>query len=110
MLIPDNSDPIDIRAGVYRHYKGPLYQVVGYSHNASEGNRIEVLYIGLELDPSKPGPRWATREWREFFQTVCPFHGGINAYHPEHERMIGCNPESWVDRFTYMGAVYYKGF
>ena len=120
MIIDENTEPIDLRAGVYKHYKGSLYQVMGYSHNASDNNQIQVLYIGLELDPEKPGPRFATYNWREFFETVCPIHYGIEVYGPSHEQIMRneydieelsiCAPERWVERFTYMSPVYYIGF
>lgn len=114
MLIQNDEEPIELRSGVYRHYKGPLYQVIGYSHNASDDNNIQVLYIGLEISPDKPGPRWATRDWIDFFATVCPQHGGVDAYSNEHGTLalmgMKCAPQEWVERFTYMGPVYYKGF
>jgi len=49
-------------AGVYRHYKGGLYQVVGYGHDANYPGRDVVLYIPLYTDPEKPGPRWCVRD------------------------------------------------
>lgn len=105
------TEPIPLRTGVWKHYKGPLYQVLGYSHNASDDNNIQVLYIGLEIDPSKPGPRWATRDWKEFFETVCPEHDGMNAYSDEHDNIRSpCDPLEWKERFEYMGPVYYRGF
>lgn len=120
MVIDPDSDPIDLRAGVYKHYKGPLYQVMGYSHNASDENRIQVLYIELEIDPKKPGPRFATRDWREFFAFICPIHDGVDAYSAVHgsilndefvyEGVMPCKPTDYLDRFTYMGPIYYKGF
>lgn len=124
------TDLPDIRSGVYRHYKGPLYQVLGYSHNASDDNRPQVLYIGLELDRAKPGPRFATRDVEDFLTTVCRAHGGMafyltdgrKGYNPEHvdirqaERTVtghrttySCGEDDWVPRFTYLGPVYYAG-
>lgn len=116
MIINPNSDPVDVRAGVWKHYKGPLYQVLGYSHNASNDNKPQILYIGLEIDPEKIGPRFATRDWVEFFETVCTVHSGVDAYGGTHFDMIErsnvkCDPDRhFVERFTYMGPVYYKGF
>lgn len=120
MILGENEEPIGILAGVYKHYKGPLYQVIGYSHNASDDNNVQVLYIGLELDSAKVGPRFATRNWHEFFETVCTVHDGMPAYCEEHEEIVrverldkreNCDYlKHWVERFTYMGPVYYKGF
>lgn len=115
MIILTN-DPIELRSGVYKHYKGDLYQVIGYSHNASDDNNVQVLYIGLEISPDKTGPRWATRDWKEFHETVCALHGGVEAYGSLHEdwirsdETVRCDPNEFVERFTYMGPIYYKGF
>lgn len=78
----------DLRAGVYRHYKGPLYQVFGYGHDANADTlydqqavddaasawqsgvmhtvqplteRICVVYMSLELTDAHTGPRLAFR-------------------------------------------------
>lgn len=51
----------DLRSGIYRHYKGPLYQVIGYGHDANYEDRITVVYVGLQLDDAHAGPRIATR-------------------------------------------------
>jgi Protein of unknown function (DUF1653) len=51
----------DIKMGIYRHYKGPLYQVLGLAHDANDENRICVVYIGLQLDEAHLGPRLAVR-------------------------------------------------
>lgn len=51
----------ELRAGVYRHYKGQLYFVYGYGHDANEEGRRTVHYIGLELSLAHKGPRLATR-------------------------------------------------
>ena len=52
----------ELLAGIYRHYKGPLYEVSGYAHDANIDGRVLVLYRGLELDGAKLGPRWSVRE------------------------------------------------
>lgn len=52
--------------GIYRHYKGPLYQVFGLTHDANNEHRICVLYIGLELDKAHLGPRLAVRTIEDF--------------------------------------------
>lgn len=121
MLFAPTETPPDLRSGIWKHYKGPLYQVLGYSHNASDSNRVEVLYIGLELDPRKPGPRWSTRKWQDFFATVCTVHHGMNVYSHDHEELVReertsderplCDPlKNWVERFEYKGPYYLAGF
>lgn len=81
------SDLPDLQAGIYRHYKGPLYQVFSYGHDANaadlatwdpdlewivigEGNRNVVIYIGLQLDDAHTGPRFAIRTVEDFFAWV----------------------------------------
>ncbi len=54
------------RSGVYQHYKGPLYQVLGVAHDANDSERIVVVYIGLELNPDHTGPRLAVRTVEDF--------------------------------------------
>lgn len=56
----------DLPAGVYRHYKGPLYQVLGYGHDSNYEGRAVVVYIGLQLDGAKTGPRLAVRTAEDF--------------------------------------------
>jgi hypothetical protein len=56
----------DLPAGVWRHWKGHLYQVLGYAADSSIEGRIVVVYIGLELDGARPGPRLHVREAAEF--------------------------------------------
>lgn len=52
----------DLPAGVYRHWKGPLYHVLGYGHDAnSDLDRAVVIYIGLQLQGAHTGPRLAAR-------------------------------------------------
>lgn len=47
--------------GVYRHYKGPLYQVLGLAHDANDETRTCVVYMPLQLDGAHEGPRIAVR-------------------------------------------------
>lgn len=79
----------DLPAGVYRHYKGPLYLVLGYAHDANAdvlglattpgssyftpfgGERTVVVYVGLELDGAHRGARLAVRTVDDFFAVVC---------------------------------------
>lgn len=60
------DDVTTVHMGIYRHYKGPLYQVFGLTHDANEEGRICVLYIGLQLDGAHLGPRCAVRTLEDF--------------------------------------------
>lgn len=51
----------DLPAGIYKHYKGHFYQVLGYGHDANYEDRTTVIYIGLQLMDAHDGPRLATR-------------------------------------------------
>ena len=77
-------------AGVWRHYKGPLYLSLGYGHDANCDGRAVVVYVGLELKAAHTGPRLATRtarsddpeddawwDWVHF-----PEGGGSKCLHP----------------------------
>jgi hypothetical protein len=84
-----------IQLGIYRHYKGPLYQVLGIAHDANAdtlfdsddagvgtvgnhdvhyrrtrgramGERTVVVYIPLQLDGAHLGPRMAVRTLEDF--------------------------------------------
>lgn len=113
MIIEKNADPIDVRAGVYLHYKGELYLVEGYSQNDSDDHRLQIAYIPLYTDATHTGARKITRDWQEFFETVCPFHDGVNAYGDAHNIMIEeqgtCDPDNFLERFEYKGPIYYRG-
>jgi hypothetical protein len=63
------------RAGIYRHYKGLLYLVIGLGHDSNYESRTTVIYIGLELDQAKPGPRMAVRTYEDFYALVDPSTG-----------------------------------
>lgn len=112
----------DLRSGVWKHYKGGLYEVIGYSQNTSDGNREQVAYVPLYTDPEKIGPRIQTRDVEEWFEYVCTMHDGMEWHSDEHAARTvehrnspaGINEskhqnESSQPRFRYMGPVYYKG-
>lgn len=114
----------DLPAGVYRHYKGNLYQVLGYGHDANadtlvelaihpdtqlpgyrafaENERLVVVYIGLQLDDAHTGPRLAVRTADDFRAEVCGdpecMHYGLHT--------VGdavCLERHSVPRFRYLG-------
>jgi len=74
----------ELQAGIYRHYKGHHYLVLGRAADSSIPGRSVVVYVGLELEGASPGPRMHVREYEEFFSWVS--HKG------KHRR-----------RFTYVG-------
>lgn len=89
-----------LRLGIYRHYKGPLYQVLGLAHDANYEGRVAVVYIGLQLDAAHLGPRLAVRNldrqdsWTDFL-------------HPDTWGKCNATPrcEDAVPRFEYLGQV-----
>ena len=58
-----------MKAGVYRHYKGGYYLVLGIARNSTNNDTIDrgmkryVVYVGLT---EKSGPRMFVREIKEF--------------------------------------------
>ncbi len=61
----------DLPAGVYQHWReGHLYLVLGYGMDANDETRTVVVYVGLELDGARPGPRLRVRTVEDFFATV----------------------------------------
>lgn len=88
----------DLQAGVWQHYKGPKYLVLGYGHDANYEGRDVVVYVGLELDEAKRGPRLAVRAVEDFLGRV----------HDDGTACVddpGCG-ESTRARFTYLSPVY----
>jgi hypothetical protein len=96
-----------ISAGVYQHYKGPLYLVLGYGHDSNHEGRDVVVYVGLQLDAAKPGPRLAVRTADDFHAVVhqtgdrcetpdaCLANVGMKGYRSTH-----------IPRFRYLGPSY----
>jgi hypothetical protein len=77
----------DLPAGVYRHYKGHHYLVLGYGHDSNYNGRQVVVYVGLELEKADPGePRMNVRTVDDFFAWVQPY-----------------GAQEKVRRFTYVG-------
>lgn len=85
----------DLPAGVYRHYKGPLYLLLGYGHDANDEARTVVVYVGLELDGAKSGARLAVRTAEDFLAIVDPRTGEVKDFpYPSPDYPL---------RFTYIG-------
>jgi hypothetical protein len=94
------TEPLpELPAGVYRHYKGHQYLVLGYARDSdSADGRIVVVYIGLELT-GDPGPiRMHVRTVEDFLADVDPDTG---------EEVTDLLPYTrWrnrVARFVYLG-------
>lgn len=115
-------------SGIYRHYKGPLYFVFGYGHDANADGffgsdeeplfpdgRATVVYMGLELTDAHTGPRIAVRTARDGHDA---FWDEVHIGNPERFtegtvcdsscRYRRINNDEWgthmvVPRFTYIG-------
>lgn len=97
----------ELRMGIYRHYKGALYQVLGLAHDANangiygafeNGERIVVVYIALQLDAKHLGPRLAVRTLADF--TALVGDGGV-----VERSQVMLIDEPVTERFTYLGPV-----
>lgn len=85
----------DLRAGVYRHYKGKLYLVLGYGRLSDiDEDRAVVVYIGLELSDASEGPRLQVRSAEGFWNYVTT------------DGEVADQMRAGVPRFTYVGPVW----
>lgn len=117
---------VALPAGVYQHWKGPLYLVLGLAHDANAGDlysfkndmarssgraplgeREVVVYVGLQLDAAHEGARLAVRTLEDFFAKVCRNvehrHYGTSGPHVEE------GPCRVTPRFTYLGPRFTDG-
>lgn len=60
----------DVAAGVYRHWKGRQYLVLGTAHDANVEGREVVVYVPLYVDETQTGPRLAVRTVEDFTATT----------------------------------------
>jgi hypothetical protein len=101
----------ELKTGVYRHWRGPLYEVSGYIHDANIEGRVGVLYRSLELTGAHEGPRWAFRNVDgedAFFDWVDQATGNEWQAHVDlHEDPINCSCTA-VRRFEYLGPDFVK--
>lgn len=68
--MPDAEHP---RPGIWRHYKGHLYQLLHVARDSENGpneGRLLAVYIGLDLDGARPGPRVRVRPVAEFLEVL----------------------------------------
>lgn len=93
------TEPLMIRMGIYRHHRGPLYQVLGLCHDANSlRDHIRVLYVPLQLDGAHLGPRMAVRDLNDFVGWV------DDPKAPEMMFADGSKRRVWR-RFTYLGPM-----
>lgn len=59
-----------VQMGIYRHYKGQLYQVIALAEDSNQNGRVVVVYIGLELTGARMGPRMKVRTVGDFLEFV----------------------------------------
>ncbi len=59
----------ELQAGVWRHWKGRDYLVLGLGHDADHEGRTVVVYVPLY---DVPGPRLAVRTVEGFLEEVAP--------------------------------------
>lgn len=86
----------EFKAGVYRHFKGPMYLMLGLAKDANDDTRKVVVYIGLELDEHKTGPRMSVRTYEDFYCYVLPTtKETVDKDHP-----------GAVPRFAYVGPTW----
>lgn len=106
------------RAGVYRHYKGPLYEARELAHDANSDTlfdaqeepqfpdgRIVVVYQALQLDGAHEGPRTAVRTLEDFLAIVCtnPTHPHLGDVLEMPLKDMDCWPRR---RFHFLGPVF----
>lgn len=56
-----------VTAGVYEHYEGQRYLLLGTAHDSNHDGRIAVVYVPLY---DAPGPRMAVRDLDDWFAWV----------------------------------------
>ena len=56
-----------MHAGLYKHYKGGYYQVLGVARHSDTDEKF-VVYVSLDV--SKPGPRLCVRPYKDFREYV----------------------------------------
>lgn len=64
-----SSELPELKAGVWRHWKGADYLVLGLGHDADHDGRTVVVYVPLY---DVPGPRLAVRTVEGFLEDVSP--------------------------------------
>lgn len=119
---------VALPAGVYQHWKGPLYLVLGLAHDANAdelyrydynpdsngrsltplGEREVVVYVGLQLDAAHEGARLAVRTLQDFFAHVCVADTNGDGDCASCARLGDASP-CRVRRFSYVGPRFVVG-
>lgn len=111
-----SANEIVLPAGVYRHWKGPLYLVIGLAHDANSDelfwhkdglieevvglkDREVVVYVGLQLTSAHMGARLAVRTLDDFLAMVCQRKEHVH-YGKQTEDGDVCDA---VQRFEFLG-------
>lgn len=93
----------ELQAGVYEHWKGHYYLVLGYAQISTNDDEpgVAVVYVGLHTDGIEPSDgetdhsiRMRVRRVEEFFEMIDPETG---------EAVIGSGTDLAVPRFKYVG-------
>lgn len=92
----------ELKLGIYRHWKGHLYQVIGAAHDANTDWRTCVVYMPLELDGAHLGLRMAIRTYEDFMAWVS-MEGRANVPEPRESEKDKARKEGWEPRFEYVG-------
>jgi len=103
----------ELPAGIYRHYKGHLYQALGYGCDANNREHIMVFYLGLELVGAQPGaPRFAARTAASSDPAVDAWWDNVHADGTKctHDHKAGaatCSAGHTITpRFAYLGPTW----
>lgn len=73
--ILDENELPPLPAGVYQHYKGHPYLVLGYGRDSNDESRRVVVYVGLDLEGARSPERIKVRSVKDFFGTVLTTDG-----------------------------------
>lgn len=86
-----------IRPGVYRHYKGGLYVVVGFARHHETGVEM-VVYHPMEPHDAGDPLRWNVRP-------VIGHYGDEDGWDTPIELTTGGGERKSVERFTFLHAL-----
>lgn len=93
----------DFKPGIYKHYKGGLYEADHLVRDANDASRVGVHYIGLELAGAKDGPRHLVRTWQDWSAKI--HDDGTTCENYKNEDCL--DGQGKVNRrFRYLGPVY----
>lgn len=46
--VPKTKVPKSLKPGLYQHYKGPMYLVIGFARNANKEDELSIIYHSVE--------------------------------------------------------------